>query len=94
MVEGLVVVGVLLLVLVELWAEQQMGLVVLTQEHWVACLLLSWEEELGVWYQGVGGETAGPRPLEIRQASVRSFPSLHQVGVLSPYGSGESAPLE
>jgi hypothetical protein len=32
-VEGLVVVVVLLPVLVELWAEQQMELVVLTQEH-------------------------------------------------------------
>jgi hypothetical protein len=93
-VEGLVVVGVLLQVPVELWAEERMGLVVLTQKHWVACLLLSWEEDRGVSYPGVGGEIACPQPLEIRQASVQSFPSPHQVGVPSPYGSGVSAPLE
>ena len=59
---GLVVVVVLILVPVEVWVEawpeQQVGLVVLTQERWGAWGLTSWDEELQIWCLGVAAETA------------------------------------
>lgn len=59
---GLVVVGVLILVLVEVrvevWPEQQVELVVLIQEQKGAWELLSWEEKLQVWCLGVAAGTA------------------------------------
>lgn len=58
---GLAVVGVLILVLVEVWVEawpeQQAGPVVLTRARWGAWGL-SWEEELQVWCLGVAAGTA------------------------------------
>lgn len=59
---GLVVVGVLILELVEVWVEawpeKKAGPVVLKQEQRGVWGLLSWEEELQVWCLGVVAGTA------------------------------------
>lgn len=99
MEEGLVAVGVLLLVQVEVWVEvwpeQQVGgLVVLIQAHWGACLLMLWEEERQIWCQGEAAELACWQLVEIPPVLVQFSPFPRRVRVPSLCGSDESVPLK